>query len=102
MDILLFLPHWYLLIHLLLTTPNFPWEANPPLLSGLVVQLSLTPCFRGGQETQSQPIRAPHPPGHMIIGLRMVTWPKPSQWESVQQLQLKLLGKTLSLSTEAA
>lgn len=29
----------------------------------------------------------------------MVTRPKESQWESAQQLKLKLLGKTLSLST---
>ena len=33
--------------HLLLATLNFSWRAKLPLLSGLVVQLGLTPCFRG-------------------------------------------------------
>lgn len=44
MDILLFLPHQHMLLRFLLTTTNFPWGANFPPFSGLVVQLGLTPC----------------------------------------------------------
>lgn len=42
-----------------------------------------------GQETQNQSVKSTHPPAHMIIGLRVVIWPKPSQWESTQRLELK-------------